>query len=156
LGTLHKDKRVVDYYPQDERLEFSTRPQIMGKGGPPAPGEPDYNYETGGLSYTQRVPQNLLGSHAKAERSMVDTVNDRLMLEKLKEATGQGPVGMPPPNAFPKTTNQDFHNDDVFDKAAAIGRNVDKQNFKKVNVYSSYVNAMFNSGVFTNPWQDQC
>ena len=79
LGTLHKDKRVVEYYPQDERLEFSTKPQIMGKG-PPTGSESGYNYETGGLSYTQRVPQNLLGPHAKAERSMVDTVNDRLML----------------------------------------------------------------------------
>ena len=104
LGTLHKDKRVVEYYPQDERLEFSTRPQIMGK--PNATGSDSksgYNYETGGLSYSQRVPQNLLGPHAKAERSMVDTVNDRLMLQKLKEATGQ--IQMPQPNAFPRTTN---------------------------------------------------
>ena len=53
------------------------------------------------------------------ERSKVDTVNDRLMVQKLKEATGQ--IQMPKPNAFPKTTNQDFHNEDVFGKAAAIG-----------------------------------
>lgn len=104
LGTLHKDKRVVEYYPQDERLEFSTKPQIMGKQ-PSVQSAPSdgYNYETGGLSYSQRVPQNLLGPHAKAERGMVDTVNDRLMLQKLKEATGQ--IAMPAPNAFPKTTN---------------------------------------------------
>ena len=78
----------------------------------------NYDYETGGLSYTQRVPQHLLGAEAKAVRNHVDTVNDRLMLAKLNEATGamameEGPTG----NAFPKTTNQDFHNDDVFSKA---------------------------------------
>jgi len=26
LGNLHKDKRVMEYYPQDDRLEFSTKP----------------------------------------------------------------------------------------------------------------------------------
>ena len=26
LGNLHKDKRVMEYYPQDHRLEFSTKP----------------------------------------------------------------------------------------------------------------------------------
>ena len=57
----------------------------MGKGQTGPPSESNYDYQTGGLSYTQRVPQNLLGPHAKAERSMVDTVNDRLMLQKLKE-----------------------------------------------------------------------
>ena len=31
LGNLHKDKRVMEYYPQDDRLEFSTKPQILGK-----------------------------------------------------------------------------------------------------------------------------
>jgi hypothetical protein len=34
-----------------------------------------------------------------------------------------GPQGV----AFPKTTNQDFHNDDVFNKATVIGnRGMDK------------------------------
>ena len=113
-----------------------------------------YDYETGGLSYTQRVPNNLIGQEIEQERRKVDTVNDRLMLDKLSEATGALSVAQS--NTFPKTTNQDFHNEDVFNKALAIGRKVDKQNFKKVNVYNSYVNAMFNSGVFNNPWQDQC
>jgi hypothetical protein len=48
----------------------------------------NYDYETGGLSYTQRQPQHLLGAEAKAVRNHVDTVNDRLMLAKLNEATG--------------------------------------------------------------------
>jgi len=95
----------------------------MGKGpqGQPIyayPGEPGYDYEVGGLSYSQRVPANLLGAEAKAVRNHVDTVNDRLMLAKMNEATGamQMPVGAQR-EIFPKTTNQDFHNDDVFNKA---------------------------------------
>ena len=57
LGNLHKDKRVVEYFPQDDRLEFSTKPQIMGK--------PDqtkgYDYQEGGLSLSHRQPVNLIG-----------------------------------------------------------------------------------------------
>ena len=33
---------------------------------------------------------------------------------------------------------------------------VDKQNFKKKNQFSSYVNGMFNQGVFVHPWSDMC
>jgi len=49
---------------------------------------------------------NLLGAEAKAVRNHVDTVNDRLMLAKLSDATGtmQMPAG-PEGAAFPKTTN---------------------------------------------------
>ena len=31
-------------------------------------------------------------------------------------------------------------------------RPMDKTNFKKKNPFSSYVNSMFNAGVFVNPW----
>lgn len=66
----------------------------------------NYDYETGGLSYSERKPMNLLGAEAKAVRNHVDTVNDRLMLAKLSDATGtmQMPAG-PEGAAFPKTTN---------------------------------------------------
>jgi len=33
---------------------------------------------------------------------------------------------------------------------------VNKRNFKKVNMFASYVNAAFNHGVFVNPNLDQC
>lgn len=33
---------------------------------------------------------------------------------------------------------------------------VDRTNFKKKNWFSSYVNSMFNAGVFVNPFQDGC
>lgn len=57
-------------------------------------------------------------------------------------------------SGFPLTTNQDFHSSEVFSKASMM-RNT-KQNFKKKNVYNAYVNAMFNSGMFTTPLMDQC
>ena len=31
LGQLHMDNRTVDYYPQDEKVDFSSKPQILGK-----------------------------------------------------------------------------------------------------------------------------
>ena len=73
LGTLHKDKRTVEYFPQDERMEFSTRPQIMGreKGGVP----PGYNFQEGGLSYQQRVPDNLVGENLRSGRMVTDQEN---------------------------------------------------------------------------------
>ena len=57
-------------------------------------------------------------------------------------------------SSFPLTTNQDFHSNDVFMKAQKM--QASKKNYKKKNVYSAYVNAMFNSGVFVTPMQDQC
>jgi hypothetical protein len=49
---------------------------------------------------------------------------------------------------FPATTNMENHNHDIHD----MSRPIDKTNFKKKNPFSSYVNSMFNSGVFVNPW----
>ena len=40
------------------------------------------------------------------------------MNERLSEATGQYSTA----SGFPKTTNQDFHSDDVFHKAYEIGK----------------------------------
>ena len=51
LGNLHRDKRVIEYFPQDDKLEFSTRPQIMGKEKRTIPA---YDYETGGQSFSHR------------------------------------------------------------------------------------------------------
>jgi hypothetical protein len=34
----------------------------------------------------------------------------------------------------------------------ARARSIDKQNFKKKNQFASYVNSMFNQGVFLHPW----
>ena len=49
LGNLHKDKRVIEYFPQDDKLEFSTRPQIMGKEKKTLTGA--YDFEAGGQSF---------------------------------------------------------------------------------------------------------
>lgn len=53
---------------------------------------------------------------------------------------------------FPATTNQEFINLDVHERSRAP----DKTNFKKKNAFASYVNSMFNQGVFLHPWQDMC
>jgi len=49
---------------------------------------------------------------------------------------------------FPATTNQEFINDEVHGRA----RMPDKTNFKRKNPFASYVNSMFNQGVFLHPW----
>jgi hypothetical protein len=61
-----------------------------------------------------------------------------------------------PRNAlFPKTTNQDFHGSETFKRVREIGYNVENQYNKKMNPYAAFVNANFNCGVFTNPWQER-
>lgn len=40
----------------------------------------------------------------------------------------------------------------VFEKSKQVIRT----NFKRQNVFASYVNAMFNGGVFIHPAQEQC
>lgn len=55
---------------------------------------------------------------------------------------------------FPKTTNQDYHNEEPFDKLVKMQPIMDKQNYKKHSKLMQYCDAMFNKGVFVNPWQD--
>ncbi len=43
---------------------------------------------------------------------------------------------------------------DVTCRVHEKARPVDKTNFKKKNPFNSYVNSMFNQGVFLHPWQD--
>ena len=43
-----------------------------------------------------------------------------------------------------------------FHSVHAPNPSVDRTNFKKKNWLSSYVNSMFNAGVFVNPYQDGC
>ena len=112
LGTLHKENRTVEYYPQDEKEDFTTKPQIMGK--PP------------------------MSTGSRQLESNFSLASDD------QEVKG-----------FPKTTNQDFHNEDCHVKARALATQMDKQNFKRNNPYMAFVNANFNQGVFVNPWQDQ-
>lgn len=108
LGTLHRDNRTVEYFPQDEAQDFSTRPQIMGRE----------------LSAIRDHFENT-GTSIEPKMSEIDPLDDR-------EVEG-----------FPKTTNQDFHNEDVYRRFMQIQR-PEKSNNKKSNSYMSYVNAMFN------------
>ena len=54
--------------------------------------------------------------------------------------------------AYPVTTNQETHNNDIHMPNPGL----DKTNFKRKTWLNSYVNSMFNAGVFVNPWQDGC
>ena len=112
-------------------------------------------------SQWRRKPKNSVGVDLIKKRIEADATNMEMMLNKRREADShlqdiKSNGGMSQKSGFPKTTNQDFHNLEPFYKAFAKTDTMDKQNNKRVNVYASYVNAMFNNGVFNNPWQDQC
>lgn len=79
--------------------------------------------------------------HVRAE---TDSVNNRLMQQQVEQIILN--------QQFPMTTNQDFHNEDVFERAKRI--NQDRKNYKTKNLYAAYVNATFNQGVFNNPIAD--
>jgi hypothetical protein len=137
LGNLHKENRVTDYYPQDVKADFSTKPKnFMGKT----------DYDEDGYFTGARQPTNLVGESYKQVRHTQDEYNRTMMAEQQSNRSNQ--------SHFPRTTNQDFHSEEVFDKAQKY--NVSKKNYKKKNNYSSYVDAMFNAGVFTSPLMDQC
>lgn len=56
------------------------------------------------------------------------------------------------------TTNQDVHNEYAISQEFVSPRTMFKfpkkyDHAKKVNEFSAYVNAMFNSGVYSNPMQ---
>ena len=57
---------------------------------------------------------------------------------------------------FPKTTNQDFHNMAIWDQQTTMKNKqpANKFNYKKVSELSSYVDAMFNQGVYQKPTYD--
>ena len=101
LGNLHKDKRVIEYYPQDDKLEFSTKPQILGKPDKQN-GAANYDFETGGLSYSQRVPHNLVGDNLRSGRKETDLYNGQLLADRVSIA---GSNTMSQASGFPKTTN---------------------------------------------------
>ena len=54
-------------------------------------------------------------------------------------------------NGFPRTTNQEIHNREVFSQAEAMG--LDKKHYKQTNVFGAFANAKFNRGVYGNPWK---
>jgi len=93
------------------------------------------------MTFQQRMPDNLVGESFKQVRHNTDQFNKYLANDMTSFTTVS--------SGFPLTTNQDFHGVDVFSRARAM--NQTKKNNKKKNVYSAYVAAMFNSGVFAVP-----
>jgi len=133
LGNLHTENRAVDYFPQDDRHHFMK-------------GQPGYDFSTGGLSYNQRKPDNLVGDSFKTVRQNQDDIN-KYMAQEIQSHTTQS-------SGFPLTTNQDFYGPSMANKLKNMDLN--KKNFKGKNTYTAYVEAMFNSGVFSQPLMDQC
>jgi hypothetical protein len=88
--------------------------------------------------------KNYVGSQLREENMKVSQINKEHIRSKNTSKVEQ--------THFPTTTNNDFHSEGVH----SLSKPVDKSNFKKHNVFAAYVNAQFNSGVFNNPWQDQC
>mmetsp|Transcript_16377 Transcript_16377/g.27718 ORF Transcript_16377/g.27718 Transcript_16377/m.27718 type:complete len:160 (+) Transcript_16377:896-1375(+) len=133
LGNLHREKRLVEFFPQDDRYQFSTKPQVLG--GQAKERASSYNYDVGGLSYTQRVAKNLVGDDYRKNRKEADQENIRFILERMNDFKTQDDMRssqvMSNKSAFPKTTNQDFHNREVFQRSSA--KKMDKQNFKRNN-----------------------
>ena len=104
LGTLHKENRTVEYFPQDEKEDFTTKPQIMGMG-----------------------PKSVSSRQASHLQSNFSIASEDLEVK-----------------GFPKTTNQDFHNEECHMRARQLMTKMDKQNFKRNNPYMAFVNANFN------------
>ena len=125
LGQLHKQNRTVDYFPQDEKQDFSSKPQILGK--------------------EHEQLENMSMSNASSRNEKLSRRNQSSFSLASDDREVKG---------FPKTTNQDFHSDVCHIKARELSQ-LDRQNFKRTNPYMSFVNANFNQGVFVNPWQDQ-
>ena len=68
------------------------------------------------------------------------SLNHRLFKEEKRNSLASG---------FPLTTNQDFHNEELFNKAREMG-NMNKSNYKRKTVYNAFANATFSSGMFHN------
>ena len=134
LGNIHTERRKEEYPESNKKDHFSPKPLNMSK----------YDYDKGGLSYQQRIPDNLVGQDMKHVRAETDSVNNNLMQMQVEQMLLN--------QKFPLTTNQDFHNEDVFQRAKRI--NQDRKNYKTKNLYGAYVNATFNQGVFSNPIAD--
>lgn len=109
LGTLHRDGRVINYYPQDAKANFSSKPQNVRTEDFVPEYHPDFGYFS-----QSRVPQNLVGDTFKQVRLNTDQFNKTMMAEQRSIQNTSFSSG------FPLTTNQDYHNEEVFDKARGI------------------------------------
>ena len=68
------------------------------------------------------------------------SLNHRLFNREKRHSVASG---------FPLTTNQEFHNEELFNKAREMG-DMNKSNYKRKTVYNAYANATFSSGMFHN------
>jgi hypothetical protein len=84
---MSTENRVINYFPQDDKNNFGTRPVIFNK----------YDFGEGGLSLQHRIPDNLIGESLKAVRENTDTFNKFLAQDMTSYTTVS--------SGFPLTTN---------------------------------------------------
>ena len=87
----------------------------------------DLDFQDSAFQYgPPRAQKNLVGDDYRTNRGVADDVNNRMIQDKMSvHSSGLNQ------NDFPKTTNQDFHGEEVFDKARSFGLRMDKTNFKR-------------------------
>ena len=119
----------------------------------------EYNYnQPGSLTMAYRVPTNLVGQSLRNANKEQVRINNELLNEKqaaFNQTIPPKPL-MKNSNTFPKTTNQDFFTKQVWEASlmAHQAQPATKFNYKKVSEFSSYVDAVFNKGVYQKPTYD--
>ena len=88
-------------------------------------------------------------------KTNADDLNRKMSKERADPVTFYKTPSVRSNSSFPLTTNQDFHGLEVFENSKEFNRGLDKQNFKRKDPLTAYVDAMFNTGVFVNPVLDQ-
>jgi len=87
-------------------------------------------------------------------KTNVDDLNRKMSKERTDPESFYKTPSIRSNSSFPLTTNQDFHGLEVFENSKEFNRGLDKQNFKRKDPLTTYVDAMFNTGVFVNPFLD--
>ena len=118
-----------------------------------------YDYDKpGSLTMAYRVPENLVGQGLREATKQTVQINNELLSQKQEafNQSSKAPSAISSMNSkFPKTTNQEFHNMSTWQKQVQISKKESRFNYKKQSPFSSYVDAMFNNGVYLKPTIDQ-
>jgi hypothetical protein len=75
LGTLTKEKRIIDYYPQDDKAVFTTKPKNMTR----------QQMEEFQILMNDRVPSNLVGNTLRQVRQNTDDFNKYMINDQLSK-----------------------------------------------------------------------
>ncbi|CDW73389.1 UNKNOWN [Stylonychia lemnae] len=183
LGTLHYERRNVDYFPQDDftgkkKLDLSTPQAQASRKWKQNLGEKlasKYN-EDDNIIKMQRIEKAREREQLKAFVGMKLQNENQKLLEMSKQLSGVVPTraqsnnnrGVYKIGSGFSQAGQSIAASNASKFPSTTSREayneeiydktkiLDRTNFKRSNVFGAYVNAMFNGGVFVNPAQDQC